>query len=118
MVWFGDYILNDFYGFAGKFVVNFKNEDAEPRKLKIKSRVNMHGIFAISSATIYEKVEIDEEEPAEEAMETEPQQTAPATADAPDPANPSDSQEPDLTESTDSMDNSESTDANATDVMV
>ncbi|CAL8082052.1 unnamed protein product [Orchesella dallaii] len=98
----------------GKFLVNFKIDDGEPRKLKIKARVNMHGIFSICNATIYEKVENGEQ--PEEPMETEAQ-PAPAAGDNPAPANPPESQESgNTTASTEPMDNSESTEANTTDV--
>ncbi|ODN05638.1 Heat shock 70 kDa protein 4L [Orchesella cincta] len=100
--------------FNRKFIVNFKNDDADPRKLKIKARVNMHGIFSICNATIYEKIENGEN--PEEPMETEPQVVPPA-GDNPAPTNPPDSQEAgngNTTASTEPMDNSENTDANAT----
>ncbi|ODN06318.1 Heat shock 70 kDa protein 4L [Orchesella cincta] len=81
----------------GKFIVNFnKNDNSDPRKLKIKARVNMHGIFSICSATIYEEIENGEN--PEEPMETEPQEVVPPAGD---------------TASSEPMDNSENTDANA-----
>lgn len=90
----------------GKFSINFKNEDPEPCKLKVKARVNMHGIFTICSATLYEKVE-NAGGGGEEAMETETGQepaaatVGPAGEDGSVPETPGDSQAPAANNTTD-----------------
>ncbi|CAL8104143.1 unnamed protein product [Orchesella dallaii] len=99
----------------GKFSVEFKNEDSEPRKLKIKARVNMNGIFSICNATGYEKVEY--EESVEEAMDTDVQ-VIPANDDHPDAGaseNPTPSSEPtNHSQNTDADVNMEDADKKAT----
>jgi len=53
--------------------------DGTSQKVKVKARVNLHGIFSISSATLLEKTEVnDEPSPPSEPMESsdkEPQPT-------------------------------------------
>lgn len=41
-------------------MINVKTDDPEPPKVKVKARINNHGIFSVCGATIYEKVENSE----------------------------------------------------------
>ncbi|KAM3934750.1 heat shock protein 105 kDa [Leptodactylus fuscus] len=46
----------------GQFVVQniFPSKDGEKAKVKVKVRVNTHGIFSVSTASVVEKAEVDE----------------------------------------------------------
>lgn len=48
--------------FAGQFVVQniSPSKDGEKAKVKVKVRVNTHGIFSVSTASVVEKMEVDE----------------------------------------------------------
>jgi heat shock protein len=73
--------------FTDKYIGQFTVRDVKPtedgasQKVKVKARINLHGIFSISSATLLEKSELqDEPVPPSEPMETsekEPQTTEP-----------------------------------------
>lgn len=58
----------------GHFVIQnvVPQPDGENSKVKIKVRVNIHGIFSISSASLIEKQNTDGEQNEEVPMETEP----------------------------------------------
>ena len=58
---------------SGRFTINGiePSEGGENRKVKVKVRVNIHGVFVVSSATVVEKVKEAEGEP----METGGEQT-------------------------------------------
>ena len=45
--------------------------NGESSKVKVKVRVNIHGMFNVSSASMVEKQEAVEEEPKEEPMEVD-----------------------------------------------
>jgi len=72
---------------ADKYIGQFTVRDVKPttdgasQKVKVKARINLHGIFSISSATLLEKSELqDEPVPPSEPMEqteNEPQPTEP-----------------------------------------
>nr|QTA73203.1 heat shock protein 70 [Monochamus alternatus] len=50
------------------------NTEGKPQKVKVKVRVNLHGIMTISSASMYEAKESAEPESPEEQQQKEPQQ--------------------------------------------
>ena len=57
-------------GLIGKFNVDSvePKEDGSSQKVKVKVRVNLHGVFAVTSANLVETREVEEEVP----MEVEP----------------------------------------------
>lgn len=73
--------------YADSYIGQFTVRDVKPtadgasQKVKVKARINIHGIFSISSATLLEKAELqDEPVTASETMETsekDPQPTEP-----------------------------------------
>ena len=75
--------------FVGKFLVDkvVPQANGDAAKVKVKVRVDIHGVFKVSSATMVEKVDKAPEEVKEEPMETEngqaqPEEKAEAQADA------------------------------------
>ncbi|XP_050521873.1 heat shock 70 kDa protein 4 [Daktulosphaira vitifoliae] len=72
--------------YANNYIGQFTVRDVKPtsegacQKVKVKARVNLHGIFNISSATLLEKSEIQEEpaNPPPEPMETSEKEQQPA----------------------------------------
>ena len=60
-----------FLFYAGSFTVNkvVPQANGESSKVKVKVRVNIHGMFNVSSATMVEKQDAPEEETKEEPME-------------------------------------------------
>lgn len=72
---------------ADKYIGEFTVRDVKPttdgasQKVKVKARINLHGIFSISSATLLEKSELQDDQvpPSEpvEQTENEPQPTEP-----------------------------------------
>jgi len=91
----------------GQFLIQIKTDDAEAPKIKVKARINIHGIFSVCGATIYEK--IANAENSDEPMEGEPA-PAPSSQDS-----ASDGSQPPV-DSAEPMDNSEKTEAAADDV--
>ena len=57
--------------YAGSFTINkvVPQPNGESSKVKVKVRVNIHGMFNVSSASMVEKQEAAEEETKEEPME-------------------------------------------------
>lgn len=56
------------FGPAGQFVIQnvVPQESGESAKVKVKVRVNVHGVFSVSSASLIETVKLaDGEEPME-----------------------------------------------------
>lgn len=71
--------------YADSYIGQFTVRDVKPtadgasQKVKVKARVNLHGIFNISSATLLEKSELQEESvPPVEPMETSEKDPQPA----------------------------------------
>jgi heat shock protein len=70
--------------YADSYIGQFTVRDVKPtsdgasQKVKVKARVNIHGIFSISSATLLEKSEVqDEPVTTSETMETSEKETQP-----------------------------------------
>ncbi|VVC33836.1 Heat shock protein 70kD, peptide-binding domain,Heat shock protein 70 family,Heat shock protein [Cinara cedri] len=70
--------------YADNYIGQFTVRDVKPtadgasQKVKVKARVNLHGIFSISSATLLEKAELqDEPVPPSEPMETSEKELQP-----------------------------------------
>lgn len=59
-----------FSSFTGQFLIQkvVPQASGESSKIKVKVRVNIHGIFSVSSASL---VEVQKSDEAEEPMETE-----------------------------------------------
>lgn len=70
--------------YADSYIGQFTVRDVKPttdgasQKVKVKARINLHGIFSISSATLLEKAELLEETPPSEPMESNESEPQPA----------------------------------------
>ena len=74
--------INEYFGITGQFIVKDvkPSTEGDSLKVKVKVRVNLHGILTVSSATLVLKQEASDQESNEqdtnagsEAMETESQ---------------------------------------------
>lgn len=74
--------------YADSYIGQFTVRDVKPtadgasQKVKVKARVNLHGIFSINSATLLEKSDVQEEVlPSSESMESSDKEPQPAESE-------------------------------------
>ena len=69
-------------GLIGKFSVDSvePKEDGSSQKVKVKVRVNLHGVFAVTSANLVETREVEEEVPMEVESKKEEAAASPEKA--------------------------------------
>ncbi len=69
-----------FFFLPGKFRVKnvVPTEEGDASKVKVKVRLNIHGVFTVKSATMVEKQKVEEE-----SMETDPPATEPPATEQP-----------------------------------
>ncbi|XGW16672.1 hypothetical protein V3C99_001820 [Haemonchus contortus] len=70
------------------------NADGQPRKVKIKVRINPNGIFTICSATMYDTQIVEESPPQQEQPMEQDGESQPPPAEQPAPGAPTDSAAP------------------------
>uniref|UniRef100_A0A7I4YBL5 Heat shock 70 kDa protein 14 n=1 Tax=Haemonchus contortus TaxID=6289 RepID=A0A7I4YBL5_HAECO len=70
------------------------NADGQPRKVKIKVRINPNGIFTICSATMYDTQIVEESPPQQEQPMEQDGESQPPPAEQPAPGAPTDSTAP------------------------
>nr|CDJ94034.1 Heat shock protein 70 domain containing protein [Haemonchus contortus] len=70
------------------------NADGQPRKVKIKVRINPNGIFTICSATMYDTQIVEESPPQQEQPMEQDGESQPPPAEQPAPGAPTDTAAP------------------------